>query len=144
MILFWPSVPLSQRDRLPSKPGLYAVRWLFITWYVGKSVNLRNRWDDHHRYPQAKRLPWCRIAYCTMHKDAIHEAERRLIRLNKRPYTWNDTRVPSKLELWRGDVIRVILSWCCLMGLCCWLLSYWEARIVSSLILEHPTESLTK
>ncbi len=25
----------------------------------------------------------------------------------------------------------------------CWLLSYWEDRIVSSLILEHPTESLT-
>ncbi len=52
-----------------------------------------------------------------MHKDAIHEAESRLIRLNKRPWTWNDTRVPSKLELWRGDAIRVMLSWGCLMGL---------------------------
>ena len=54
MILFWPSIPLTKRDRLPSKPGLYAVRWLFITWYVGKSVDLRNRWENHHRYPAGK------------------------------------------------------------------------------------------
>lgn len=110
-ILFWPSVSLRDHTRLPAKPGLYAVRWLFITWYVGKSVNVRDRWRRHHRYPQAKRLPWCRIAYCTMRESAIHDAEKRLIKLTKRWWVWNGEEVPTKRDLFISDVLGILVNW---------------------------------
>ena len=117
-IPLWPSIPLSQRSRLPDKPGLYAVRFLGLTWYVGKAreQSIRDRWQGHHRYPQAKRLPWCRIAYCVMHKREIDAAEKRLIGITKRPWTWNNTRVPSQLELWCWDLLGVLVVWGGLVG----------------------------
>ena len=117
MILFWRSVPLRKSHRLPRKPGLYAVRWLFLTFYVGKSVDINGRWRDHHRYPQAARLPWCRIAYRTMHKHAIHDAERRLIRATKSPWSWNGEPVPSRAYLRFRDVLDVCFWVTTLVGI---------------------------
>jgi hypothetical protein len=47
-----PSVPLEQRDRLPKHPGIYfAVDSLGNVQYIGRSVNICQRWKSHHRQP---------------------------------------------------------------------------------------------
>lgn len=94
-IFLWRTLPLRDRANLPSKPGLYAVKSLGRVMYVGKSVNLKRRWQGsgHHRYDQACNLVFPHLAYITMPERAIHTAEARLIdRLNT---PWNDTPVPS-------------------------------------------------
>lgn len=47
----WRSLPLHDRDRLPEAPGLYAALKGRRILYVGKSANLRDRWQGggHHR-----------------------------------------------------------------------------------------------
>lgn len=52
-ILFLPSVPMAKLDTLPPKPGLYFVlspeNQLL---YIGRSINLQQRWGSHHRKKQ--------------------------------------------------------------------------------------------
>lgn len=57
MIEFDGVVELDKKDMLPDGPGIY-----FVcdsdgnVLYVGKSVNIHNRWLSHHRYNQAKSI----------------------------------------------------------------------------------------
>lgn len=54
----WSSLPLTQREQLPTKPGIYVVVDAEEqVWYVGQSVNLNARWKarGHHRYQQLSR-----------------------------------------------------------------------------------------
>lgn len=57
MIEFDGVVDLDKKDMLPDGPGIY-----FVcdsdgnVLYVGKSVNIHNRWLSHHRYNQAKSI----------------------------------------------------------------------------------------
>ena len=45
-----PSLPLSERSSLPSTPGIYfAIDSLGQIQYIGKSVNIRQRWIGHHQ-----------------------------------------------------------------------------------------------
>jgi hypothetical protein len=45
-----PSVSLEDRDRLPRCPGIYfAIDSLGQVQYIGRSVNLNQRWKYHHR-----------------------------------------------------------------------------------------------
>lgn len=117
-ILFWPSVPLRDRARLPAKPGLYAVKGRFRVYYVGLSKNIRQRWTakgqrEHDRLRQAVRVPFCRIAYYPMRESAIYKAEKRLInRLNP---PWNYTRVKSRWRLWVSDAIGTLIVCGCLV-----------------------------
>jgi hypothetical protein len=51
----WPHVAFSEREHLPEASGIYiVVDGENFVWYVGKAIDLRNRWvgRGHHRYPQ--------------------------------------------------------------------------------------------
>lgn len=59
-----PSVPLSARKELPECPAIYLVLDGSTVLYVGKSVNLAQRWLKHHRFEQVEKQAECpRIAY---------------------------------------------------------------------------------
>jgi hypothetical protein len=89
----WKRIPLSDRASLPTQSGLYAVlNWRGEILYIGKSVNLRSRWQNHHRYPQAKKLLWAKLAY--LERDEIDKSERELIKRYQPP--WNGSPVPSE------------------------------------------------
>lgn len=46
-----PSLHITERAKLPSKPGIYFVYTPdHKILYVGKADNLRTRWNSHHRY----------------------------------------------------------------------------------------------
>ena len=93
-IIFWSSVRLRDRSRLPAKPGLYAVRSMGKTFYIGRSVNLQDRWqgDSHHRFYMARLLPGVRLRYCVLSRAEIDSQEEDLIVKVKPP--WNYTSVP--------------------------------------------------
>ena len=94
-IFLWRTISLRDRSKLPSKPGLYAVKSLGRVMYVGKSVDLKRRWQGraHHRYDQACNLVLPRLAYIELPKSEIDDKEESLIERLDTP--WNDTPVPS-------------------------------------------------
>lgn len=52
-----PSLPLSQRNRLPFCPAIYfALDSKDRVLYIGRAVNLVERWKDHHRLDQLTRI----------------------------------------------------------------------------------------
>lgn len=52
-----PSLSLSQRNSLPESPAVYfAVDSNNRVLYVGKAINLLNRWKSHHRLEQLNRI----------------------------------------------------------------------------------------
>ena len=96
----WKSVSFKNRDQLPKKPGLYCIKSfgrLGPSQYLGKSVNIFNRWNakgdyQHGRFDQASMLAFSTINYIEL--DDIDLWERRVInRLNP---PWNDQRLPAK------------------------------------------------
>lgn len=58
-----PSLSLAARSQLPPCPAVYFVLEGERVLYVGKSVNLRQRWLAHHRYKQLKAISSVRIAW---------------------------------------------------------------------------------
>lgn len=59
-----PSLLLSQRAYLPATAGIYfAIDSLDQIQYIGRSVNIRNRWLGHHRKPELEILGNVRIAW---------------------------------------------------------------------------------
>jgi len=58
-----PSLSLINRSALPPCPAVYFVREGDRVLYVGRSVNLQQRWITHHRYSQLKGLNNVRIAW---------------------------------------------------------------------------------
>lgn len=58
-----PSLPLASRSALPPCPAVYFVLEGNHVLYVGRSVNLQQRWITHHRYSQLKGLNNVRIAW---------------------------------------------------------------------------------
>ena len=47
-----PSIKLVDRDNLPECSGIYFVSSSGEILYIGKAINVRNRWKAHHRYMQ--------------------------------------------------------------------------------------------
>ncbi|MEM9804051.1 MAG: hypothetical protein AAF959_02140 [Cyanobacteria bacterium P01_D01_bin.56] len=103
-IVFWKTIPLRHRHQLPARPGLYAVKSLGRVLYVGRAVDLRDRWQGsgHHRYYQARNLAWPRLAYIELPKRAINRAERQLIERVNPP--WNGSPVPKRAQWWKVGV----------------------------------------
>jgi hypothetical protein len=50
-----PSLPLCGKAALPSCPAIYFLLDGGMVLYVGRSVNLGERWASHHRFDQARR-----------------------------------------------------------------------------------------
>ncbi|NEO86459.1 MAG: GIY-YIG nuclease family protein [Spirulina sp. SIO3F2] len=59
-----PSVPLGDRQDLPAIAGIYfALDSQGKVQYIGRSVNLQQRWTLHHRTNQLEEMGGIRIAY---------------------------------------------------------------------------------
>ena len=59
-----PSLPLAHRKHLPECPGIYfAIDSQGIIYYIGRSVNLNQRWTQHHRTKQLQQHSEIKIAY---------------------------------------------------------------------------------
>jgi len=75
-----PSVPLEDRSRLPSEPCIYfAIDAAGVVQYIGRSINPRQRWVQHHRYKDLDDLNDVRIAYLFADADLLPAIERALI-----------------------------------------------------------------
>ncbi|MGF2037355.1 MAG: helix-turn-helix domain-containing protein [Nostoc sp. CmiVER01] len=59
-----PSVSLQERSQLPARSCIYfAIDSHGVVQYIGRTVNLKNRWSSHHCYGYLKRIGNVRIAY---------------------------------------------------------------------------------
>jgi hypothetical protein len=65
-----PSLHITERFKLPPKPGIYFVYTLdHKLLYLGKADNLRTRWNSHHKYQYFMETSLeCRIGYFTFDK----------------------------------------------------------------------------
>ena len=62
-----PSVALEQRSHLPSTPCIYfAIDSLGVVQYIGRSINLQQRWSQHHRQRHLESMSAVRIAWLTV------------------------------------------------------------------------------
>jgi hypothetical protein len=48
----WQGMPFSERAKLPAESGIYAAKIGTDIVYVGRSVNIRNRWKRHTRHDE--------------------------------------------------------------------------------------------
>jgi DNA-binding Xre family transcriptional regulator len=72
-----PSVGLTDKKQLPQIPCIYfAIDIYDQIQYIGRSINPRQRWQNHHRQAQ---LIGCRIAYMECDVALLDEVETALI-----------------------------------------------------------------
>jgi hypothetical protein len=76
-----PSVPLSDRGQLPKCSAVYFILDGANVLYIGKSVNLSQRWLAHHRLKQVEKIAcYPRIAWMEVgDSDLLADIERALI-----------------------------------------------------------------
>lgn len=75
-----PSVPLADRNALPAEPCIYfAIDAQGVVQYVGRSVNPKQRWRQHHRYEDLSVMSGVRISYLFVDSEVIDATERALI-----------------------------------------------------------------
>lgn len=95
-----PSLFLAQRAKLPETSGIYfAIDALGQIQYIGRSVNIRNRWLGHHRKSELEifdnvRIAWIEIADTTL----LDQIERTLIQHFAPPLNGARTQVKSKID----------------------------------------------
>jgi hypothetical protein len=88
-----PSVALTDRKQLPQIPCIYfAIDPDNVVQYIGRSVNPRQRWQNHHRQAQ---LIGCRIAYMPCDAALLDEVETALIEWFSPPL--NGAQAPTKI-----------------------------------------------
>lgn len=85
-----PSVPLDQRSLLPECPGIYFAALGAKILYVGKAVNIKNRWAgcSHHRYYELSLRGNVRLYWLEVYEDEkgwLYETESEWIKLLKPP-----------------------------------------------------------
>jgi DNA-binding Xre family transcriptional regulator len=67
-----PSLPLSRRKELPKKSGIYfALDSLEVVQYIGQSINIRNRWVNHHRQSELDVVGNVNIAYLEVSEPSL-------------------------------------------------------------------------
>lgn len=75
-----PSVALADKDRLPETPSIYfAIDSQGVVQYIGRSVNPRHRWLNHHRYDQLSEMSGVKIAYVGCPMELLDDIEQALI-----------------------------------------------------------------
>ncbi|MCP6763278.1 MAG: helix-turn-helix domain-containing protein [Fischerella sp. CENA71] len=63
-----PSVAIADRNTLPNVSAIYLVLDTYKTpLYIGKSIDIRQRWNTHHRLSQLKDIPGVTIAWIDIH-----------------------------------------------------------------------------
>jgi hypothetical protein len=89
--------------------------------YIGKSTNLRDRWQGggHHRYEQLRRIGRIRLHWIQLNAAAIHAKEKELIKrwkpaLNGKPVpiysAWRSFSRWAKLTVFVVLVLALILA----------------------------------
>ena len=97
-----PSLPLLQRDSLPKCPAIYFVsNSKGYVLYIGRTVNLVQRWREHHRFNQLKRFnrkDCISISWMTCSNDinTLSNLENELIKLYKPPLNWSKVVAPVR------------------------------------------------
>ena len=91
-----PYTRLSEVNNLPKIPGIYfAIDAIGNVQYIGKSVNINQRWTNHHRHKQLEQLNDIKIFYLEIKKISLLEViEKILIELYKPPL--NNSKLPIK------------------------------------------------
>ncbi len=75
-----PSLPLGERSQLPNLPAIYFVLNGESVLYIGRTVNLSQRWVSHHRYEEISQLKLAKIAWLECSDPALlNEIEQALI-----------------------------------------------------------------
>ncbi|MFN6475253.1 helix-turn-helix domain-containing protein [Nostoc sp. DedQUE07] len=75
-----PSVLLSERSRLPAIPCIYFVIDSFdVVQYIGKSINPKQRWTGHQRYPLLTKMDGVKISYMPVDINLLSSVEKALI-----------------------------------------------------------------
>ena len=86
-----PSIPLESKSELPNKSAIYfAIDSQEAIQYIGRTTDLNQRWECHHRFKQLSVIGGVRIAYLFLDSDLLPEIEDALIawfepNLNKSP-----------------------------------------------------------
>lgn len=89
-----PSIYLLEKEKLPTCPAIYFVsdsKGQIL--YIGRTVNLFERWREHHRFQQLKRFNRknrVSISWMTCSNDinTLSKLENELIKLHKPPLNW--------------------------------------------------------
>ncbi len=86
-----PSVFLEERSKLPDTSCIYfAINSQGAIQYIGRSVNLRQRWLAHHRYHQLEKMGDVKIAYLSVDSpELLYEIEKALIEWFQPPLNIN-------------------------------------------------------
>ena len=76
-----PWLPLDAKTAFPKNPAIYfAIDSTDTIQYIGRSVNPRARWQNHHRYEELESIGNIRIAYLFVDlPDLLAEIETALI-----------------------------------------------------------------
>lgn len=108
-IISFNSLFLTQKEKLPACPAVYFVLSnQKEILYIGRANNLRNRWQNHHRFAQVNRLD-TRIAWMEVADEGeLPEIERNLISAFK-PLL-NGTSVESISYAWVEDFVRELFT----------------------------------
>lgn len=98
-----PSMPLSQKRQFPAIACVYlVVDTQNVVYYVGRTINLLNRWTNHQKYKQAKKLNQPRITYLEVSVYLIPDVEAFLIRTLKPQF---NIQIPSESALVNAEVL---------------------------------------
>ena len=73
------SLSIEEKNKLPSISAIYFVFASDKLLYVGRSVDLKQRWQNHHRYSQFKLIQDARIAWFECDSSLLPEFESSLI-----------------------------------------------------------------
>ena len=76
-----PSVSISDKSLLPTYSGIYFVVSEVEVIYIGKTKNLKTRWEDHHIRPKLKKYFEVRVAWLPIEEDDLDLVEKILIGL---------------------------------------------------------------
>jgi excinuclease UvrABC nuclease subunit len=77
-----PSLPLGERSRLPKCSAIYFVMRGEHVLYIGKTINLAQRWVAHHRWGQVAKLDAIKIAWLECNdENLLAQTEVALIKL---------------------------------------------------------------
>jgi len=77
-----PSLPLKSRNKLPKTPGIYfAIDSQGTIQYIGRSVDINQRWKQHHRCDQLEEVGGVQIAWLEVSEQGLLlDIERALIK----------------------------------------------------------------
>jgi len=110
-----PSMPLENRLSLPQSSGIYfAIDSQNTIQYIGRAVNINQRWTQHHRYYQLSQMGSVRIAYLTADADLLPSIESALIQWFNPALNGSDVKVGSngkiRVSLYLDPKIKIDLE----------------------------------